>query len=515
MNSLPIDKKKVPEYVSRVTETLEKAGFEAYIVGGCVRDMFLNREPKDWDVTTNATPEEIIALFPKTFYENTYGTVGVVFEDLVSHETSGGEVKKEGEDIENGTRETPIVEVTPYRIEEGYSNNRHPDKVVFSKNLTDDLHRRDFTVNAIAIRFLKDTFEIVDPYKGQEDIKDKVLRAVGEAEKRFGEDALRILRGIRLSSQLGFEIEGNTLLAMQKCGPLLAHISAERIRDEFSKILMSPEPARGLELARNLGILDFVSSEFQKGVGCAQNQAHSFDVWTHLLKTVQHAADKEYPLEIRLAALFHDIGKPDSKRVSRETGQPTFYGHEVIGAKITKKILEDLKYPTKTIEKVVKLVRWHMFFSDTELITISAVRRMIVNVGQENIWDLMNIRICDRIGTGRPKEDPYRLRKYHAMIEEALRDPISVAMLKIDGGRIMEILAIPPSKKIGFILHALLEDVLNDPTKNTPEYLENRTKELNLLDEKVLADMAEEGKEKKEQAEEEEKAKIASKFRVK
>lgn len=504
-----ISRDKVPEYVSRVTETLEKAGFEAYIVGGCVRDMIIDREPKDWDVTTNATPEEIIALFPKTFYENTYGTVGVVFEDWVTRETT----EVEGKTVSHET--TPIVEVTPYRIEEGYSNKRHPDKVTFSKNLADDLHRRDFTANAIALRFVKDTFEIVDPYKGQQDIKDRVLRAVGEPEKRFGEDALRILRGIRLSSELGFEIEANTLLWMQTCGPLLAHISAERIRDEFSKIIASHRPAEGVALAQKLGILDFVSSDFNKGVGCTQNQAHSYDVWTHLLKSLQHAAEKNYSFEIRLAALFHDIGKPESRRFSEETKQYTFYGHEVIGARMTKKILENLKFPTKTIEKVVKLVRWHMFFSDTEMITLSAVRRMIVNVGKENIWDLMNVRICDRIGTGRPKEDPYRLRKYHAMIEEALRDPISVGMLKIDGKRIMEILAIPPSKKIGFILNALLEEVLNDPLKNTPEYLENRTKELAELDENELSVLAEEGKKEKDEREEEEKAKIASKFRVK
>ena len=296
---------------------------------------------------------------------------------------------------------------------------------------------------------------------------------------------------------------------------LLENISIERVRDEFTKIIMSDKPMNGLIAVRKLGLLSFITPELEKTVGVEQGGAHSFDVWEHLLRSLQGSADKKYPLELRLSALFHDISKPESRRKGMGNKEWTFYGHEVLGARKTKKILENLKFPTKIIEKVVSMIRWHMFFSDTEQISLSAVRRMIVNVGRENIWDLMNLRICDRIGTGRPKEDPYRLRKYHAMIEEALRDPISVGMLKIDGKRIMEISKITPGPKIGFTLHALLEEVLDDPTKNTEEYLENRAIELIKMPENELKALGEQGKMSKEEADDEEIKRIRSTHKVK
>jgi poly(A) polymerase/tRNA nucleotidyltransferase (CCA-adding enzyme) len=371
-------------------------------------------------VTTNATPEQIISLFPKTFYENTFGTVGVV------NEATGDETLK-------------VVEVTPYRLETGYSDFRHPDQVSFSTKLEDDLRRRDFTINAIAVSLSKGAIkDIVDLYGGFKDIKDKVIKTVEKPEDRFNEDALRIMRAVRLATELGFTINIDTEKAIQSHSDRLKKISSERIRDELVKIIMSKESRKGFEMLEKLGILRIILPELAIAKGVGQNQAHAFDVFEHLLRTLQHAADKDWPLDIRLTALFHDISKPETKRFSHETNQITFYGHEVVGSRVTKKILERLRFPQKTIEKVTKLVRWHMFFSDTQTITLSAVRRMISNVGQENIWDLINIRICDRIGTGRPKENPYRLRKYKSMIEEALRDPVSVGMLKIDGKRIME-----------------------------------------------------------------------------
>jgi putative nucleotidyltransferase with HDIG domain len=220
-------------------------------------------------------------------------------------------------------------------------------------------------------------------------------------------------------------------------------------------------------------------------------------------------------LEVRLSALFHDISKPESRRWSDEQKQWTFYGHEVIGARKTKKILQNLKFPNDIVEKVTKLVRWHMFFSDTEQISLSAVRRMISNVGKDLIWTLMDVRICDRIGTGRPKEDPYRLRKYHSMIEEALRDPVSVSMLKIDGNTIMKSLNIKPGPKIGYILYALLDDVLNDPKKNTEEYLLNRAVELSTLSDDVLKEMGDKGKELKEEEDDKVLEQIKKKYLVK
>lgn len=484
-----------PEIVS-VVETLETAGFEAYLVGGCARDLFLGRAPRDWDVTTNATPDKIQSLFPKTVYENSFGTVAVI------HELTEDPTLKS-------------VEVTPYRLESNYTDLRHPDTVSFSAKIEDDLKRRDFTVNSIAISLSGGAIkDIVDLYGGFKDIKDKVIRTVGNPQDRFSEDALRMMRAIRLSVELGFTIEQGTLAAIKAQSGLLKAVSMERIRDEFERIILSPQPKLGLEILHNVGILKLILPELEKGVGVEQNQAHSYDVWEHLLRSLQHAADKDWGLDIRLAALFHDVAKPQTRGFSRETNQYTFYGHEVSGSRETRKILERMRFPRALTEKVVKMVRWHMFFSDTEQISLSAVRRMIVNVGRENIWDLMNLRICDRIGTGRPKENPYRLRKYHAMIDEALRDPISVSMLKIDGKRIMEVCKVAPGPRIGNILHALFAEVIDDPKLNTPEYLETRAVALATLSEKDLAELGEKGRNVKENEDEKDIEKIRSKHHV-
>jgi tRNA nucleotidyltransferase/poly(A) polymerase len=486
----------IPGEIVSIVETLEKAGFEAYLVGGCARDIFLGRKPKDWDVTTNATPEKIQALFPKTVYENVYGTVAVINEST--------------EDVT-----LKSVEVTPYRLELGYSDRRHPDQVKFSDKIEDDLKRRDFTINAVALSLSKGAIkDIVDLFGGFADIKDKTIRTVGNPRDRFNEDALRMMRAIRLAIELDFTIEKETLAAIQSLNDLIKHVSAERIRDEFSKILMSPQPKRGIEMLHETNILKHIIPELEVGIGVTQNQAHAFDVWEHLLRSLQHAADKGWDLDIRLAALFHDISKPKTKGISRETGIITFYGHEVIGSRETRKILNRMKFPVKTIEKVTTLIRWHMFFSDTEQITLSAVRRMIVNVGRENIWELMNLRICDRIGTGRPKEDPYRLRKYHSMIEEALRDPVSLSMLKVDGKKVMEVCNIPSSAKVGYILHALFSEVLNDPKLNTEEYLSKKSIELSQLSDEELKKMGEEGKIAKEDEDEKIVTEIRKKHHV-
>jgi tRNA nucleotidyltransferase (CCA-adding enzyme) len=472
--------KSIPKTIKDNASTLEKAGYEAYLVGGCVRDLLLGKNPKDWDIATNATPDQIISLFPKTFYENTFGTVGIVNENV--------------------TDETlKVVEITPYRMEGKYSDNRHPDEVIFCKNIEEDLSRRDFTINAIAFNLENG---LLDPFNGQNDIKKREISSVGDPDKRFNEDALRILRAVRISAELGFMINTNTTKSIVKNAHLLKNISRERIRDEFIKIVSCKTPALGLELLRTLKLMSFIIPEVEETYDIGQNKAHSFDVWNHLLKTLQCSADKDWPLEIRLAALFHDIGKPRSRRWSKEKKEWTFYGHDVIGAKMTEKILHELKLPKKIIDTVVKLVRWHMFFSDTEQITLSAVRRIINNVGQDHIWDLMNVRIADRVGTGRPKENPYRLRKYKSMIDEALHDPISVGMLKLNGKDIIEVTESNSGPKIGHILHILLEEVLDDPTLNTKELLTKRVLELNKLNEDELRKMGREAKEKKDEEEE-------------
>lgn len=483
---------RIPKEVRDVSDQLKKAGYEAYVVGGCVRDLLIDRQPKDWDFTTNAKPEQIQAIFPDSFYTNDFGTVGVL------RETDDESLK--------------IIEVTPYRTETVYTDKRRPDSVQFGDSLEEDLARRDFTVNALALDC--DKGQIIDPYQGQKDIELKVLRTVRDPEERFEEDALRLMRAVRLVAELGFALDTDTAAAIQKKAANLGFISKERIRDEFTRILNSSQPMMALVLSQQLGLLEFIAPDLIRGIGVDQNQAHSYDVFGHLMHSLQHAANKGWDFDIRLSALFHDVSKPETRRWSDEKKDWTFHGHEVVGSRVTKKALGDLKFPRETIEKVIKLVRWHMFFSDPDQITLSAVRRMIRNVGEENIWDLLNLRICDRIGTGRPKEQPFRFRKYKAMVEGALRDPISVTMLKTDGNRLMERFHAKPGPRIGWILNALLEDILDDPTKNTLEYLDSRTSELIDVSDETLRELGESGKKKREEREEAELQKILERNHV-
>ncbi|MEK7176963.1 MAG: HD domain-containing protein [Patescibacteria group bacterium] len=482
---------EVPEEVKSVSHVLSRAGFENFLVGGCVRDLVMGRDPKDWDIATSAKPEEIIKIFPKTFYENEYGTVGVVNEGT--------------EDVRLKT-----IEVTPYRLESGYSDFRRPDEVHWGKTIQEDLARRDFSMNALAYNV--ETGDLLDPFQGQVDIEKKLIRTVGNPEERFGEDALRMLRALRFASELNFAIEHETQEAITKNASLLEHISKERIRDEFSKIIISDEPALALDLAARLGLLKFISPEFEKGIGMEQNQAHAYTVWEHILRTLNHSAKKKFPFHVRLAALLHDVAKPHTR--ARKNNQWTFYGHEVVGTRLAKQILETLKFPKETIDKTAKLVRWHMFFSDTEKITPSAVRRIVRNVGVDLIWDLVDLRTSDRIGTGRPKETPYRLRKYKSMIEEVLRDPISVKQLALNGADIMKLVKIEAGPKIGFILEILLSEVLEKPELNTKEHLEKRVLELHALPPQELFKFGKIAKDKNEGEEEKEIGKIREEYKV-
>ena len=511
----------IPQEILKTLQTLNEAGFEAYLVGGCVRDLLMEREPKDWDITTNAKPEEIIKLFSKTVYENNFGTVAVFTREIPAGESAN---------------QNDIVEVTPYRLEAKYSDHRHPDEVIFSNKLEDDLKRRDFTVNAMAIgrkgpaSSLKDIdsgWHLIDLYNGQQDIKDKILRTVGNPDERFKEDALRLLRAIRFSTQLNFTVSQETSEAILKNARLIKEISGERIRDEFVKIINSESPMIGIVMMQKLGLLKNIIPELEEGIGCDQKGEHVYDVWEHLLRSLQHAADKKWPFHVRLSALFHDIGKPPTRRdlvigslsllndpITKRKAY-TFYGHEVVGARMVKDIMARLKFSKKDIDTVTKLVRYHMFFSDPDQITLSAVRRLVANVGPDLVWDLMNVRMCDRIGMGRPKEEPYRLRKFESMIEEAMRAPVSVGMLKIDGNKIMEVTGEKAGPRLGWTLHALLEEALENPDINTEEYLNKRVKELAKLSDKELKKLGEAGKEKKGEEEEKELGKIRSKYKVK
>ena len=280
-------------------------------------------------------------------------------------------------------------------------------------------------------------------------------------------------------------------------------------------IIESKKGMEGIILSHELDVLKYIIPEMEEGIGIEQSGDHIYTVWEHNLRALKHATNRNWTLHVKLAALLHDISKPQTRRESKEKNKYTFYGHDVVGGRITKKILERLKFPKKTTLKVSKLIRYHMFFSDIDAITLSAVRRIVRNVGPENVWDLMKVRACDRIGMGRPKESPYRLRKYKSMIEEAMRAPVSVQMLKIDGAKIMDVTRETPGPKIGFILHALLEETLNDPDNNNEEFLVKHAVELNKLPEDELKKLAEKGKKEKEKEEERELKEIRDKHGVK
>lgn len=493
-----MDTNSIPDHVTHVTKTLQNAGFEAFLVGGCVRDLLTSRPVKDWDLTTNANPDQIQSIFKKTVYENNFGTVAVC-------------IPKNNHDSDQGD-EYHIIEVTPYRTEGEYTDFRHPDSVSFTRNIDEDLSRRDFTINSMAYDFINDIF--IDNFDGIKDIKDKVIRCVGKADQRFKEDALRMLRAIRFSCSLDFAIDSQTLEAIFKNSDLIKFVSKERIRDEFIKIIESPKPAQGVAMLQKLGLLKHFIPELEEGIGCHQGGAHIYDVFEHLLGALQHSAEKGYTTNVRLSALFHDIGKPRTKREPKGKSKPTFYGHEVVGANMTKKILERLNVSRETVSYVTNMVRRHMFFSDTEQITLSAVRRVVANVGAEYIWELMQVRECDRVGM-KKAEAPYRLRKYHAMIEQVLRDPISVSQLKIDGNYMIKELHVKPGPRMGWMLHALLEEVLEDPNKNTAEYLTKKVIEYEKMPDPELKILGEKGRQAKNEAENEELVELNKKHNIK
>ena len=355
----------IPQEVADISKTLAEAGFEAYAVGGCVRDLLLGRKPADWDIATNAKPEEIQKLFPDSVYENAFGTVAV----------------KTGLDDET----LALVEVTTYRVESSYSDYRRPDAVVFAKTIEEDLSRRDFTINAIAFR----PKGIVDLYGGQDDVKKKIIRAVGNANDRFNEDALRMLRAVRLTAQLDFKIEESTYDAIRTNVDLLKHISIERIRDEFEKLIMTPRAGWGLELLHETGLLKHIIPELLEGVGVGQNKHHIYTVWEHNKRALEYAVEKGYPLEIRLGALLHDVGKPRTK--AGDGINSTFYAHEIVGGMMTKKIMERLKFPKKIADHVTHLVRFHLFYYNVGDVTEAGVRRFLKRVGSENVDDLLKI----------------------------------------------------------------------------------------------------------------------------
>ncbi len=453
---------KIPEEVEKIIEKLQSQGFEGYPVGGCVRDVLRGASPEDFDIATNALPQDVQKIFKKSFSDNKFGTVTVF-------------TKAKQENLKE-------IQITTYRTERNYKDARRPESVNFVKNIEEDLKRRDFTINAMALKKIKNkkegktSYEIVDPFSGEKDLKNKIIRAVGDPQERIGEDALRMMRAIRFSASLGFKIEKETKEAIKKNAHLLSKISKERIRDEFIKIIMSKRATHGIEDLRKTDLLKVFLPELLESYKVAQNKHHIYDCYEHSIYSLKYADEKNFGMHVRLAALLHDIGKPRSKKGEGEGA--TFYNHEVIGARMTKKILERLKFKKEDIEKITLLVRYHLFYYNVGEVSESSIRRLVRKVGKENMEKLLQVRMADRIGSGVPKAEPYRLRHMRYLMERISQDPISSNMLKISGNEIMKIMNISPGPVIGDVLSILLLKVINDPKKNTKEELKKEVEKL-------------------------------------
>jgi len=474
------DKMKVmniPKNIKNILSKLEKKKFKAYLVGGCVRDLLTENPPaggpKDWDITTNANPEEIKKTFSKSFFNNQFGTVTIL----------------------TGAKKTSLqeVEITPFRTEEKYTDKRHPDKVTWAKTIKEDLSRRDFTINAIA---MDAKGKVIDLFEGQNDLKKKIIKAVGNPEDRFSEDALRMIRAVRFASVLDFNIDKKTREAIKKNSHWLQAISKERIRDELLKIIMSDGASEGIELLKELSLLKYIIPELEKGDKVAQNKHHIYDCYQHAILSLQYAAKQKFNQQVRIASLLHDIGKPKAKRGQGKDA--TFYGHEVVGAKMTAQILNRLRFPKKDIEKITKLVRYHLFYYNVDEVSEASVRRLVRKVGPESIAELLQVRTADRIGSGVPKAVPYKLRHLKYIIEKIAKDPISVKMLKINGQDIIKMLDIKPGPKIGLILDILLGYVLADPQNNKKNFLQKEIKKLGQLTDKDLSSLAQKSRKERD-----------------
>src|SRR3990167_1940099 len=408
----------IPTDIEKIIKKLASSGFEASIVGGAVRQMLAREKITDWDLTTGAKPEEIQKLFAKSFYNNRFGTVGVPISD------------------------GQIVQITTYRTEEKYTDKRHPDVIVWGKSLEEDLKRRDFTINAMALRYAQGKLlELVDPFDGQKNFKDKLVKAVGEADKRFTEDALRLLRAVRFATVLNFSIEEKTQTAIKKNAGLLSKISGERIRDELFKIIESDNTADGILLLKDLGLLAIILPELEVCFSVEQKSPkrhHIFDVGTHCVLSLKNCPSKD--TTVRFATLLHDIGKAKVAKVTEE-GVRTFYNHEVVGGFAVLKIAKRLHLKKEDKDKLYKLVRFHQFTVE-EKQTDKALRRFIRNIGVENIEDMMDLRVGDSLGGGLQQPESWRLKLFRQRLKEVLTKPFTVADLKINGNDVMKVLGI-------------------------------------------------------------------------
>jgi poly(A) polymerase/tRNA nucleotidyltransferase (CCA-adding enzyme) len=431
----------------KVLEKLKQKNFPSYFVGGALRDLLLGRTGGDIDIATAARPDEVSKLFSHAIPTGIkHGTVTVV-------------------------QNSKAFEITTFRKDGRYSDGRHPDEVEFGTSLPEDLARRDFTINALA--YDPATEELVDLFDGQGDLKNKIIRCIGNPAERFEEDALRMLRACRFASQLGFSIEKHTLEAIHEQREKLKLVSVERIREELVKIIMSPKPSIGLEACRVTKLLDLFLPELKKCFGVSQNTFHRYDVYYHTL----HVLDAFEGLgvrepSVRIAGLFHDIAKPQTKRQVSEKAEPVFYNHEVVGASVAKGIMRRLKFSNEEVADVTHLVRQHMFHYTDEW-SKGAIRRFIRTVGEDYLPWLFQLRDADRLGNGKRELHCDEIEEFKVKIKEIFDEDsaLQIKDLKVDGGKLMTFFHLEPGRIIGEILHHLLEKVLDEPELNTEEKL--------------------------------------------
>lgn len=450
----------LPQSAQDIITILQKAGYEAFAVGGSVRDLLMGKSTKGWDFTSNASPEEILKLFPDSFYDNQFGTVGVKIR-----EQSIGDKAQETEVID-------IYEITTYRSEEGYKDHRHPDKITWGQTIEEDLARRDFTINAIAF----DGKTLVDPYDGQRDLSNKLIRAVRDPDERFSEDVLRSLRAVRFAASFGFSIEEQTAKAITSHAGDIIKISAERIRDEFLKIISAQHGSDAILVLKKFGLLHYILPELEVAFATPQKSPkrhHIYDVGTHSVMAMKHCPSDD-PI-VKLATLIHDLGKVKTFRQDA-TGLITFYNHEVVSSRIAKDVASRLRLSKKDSETLYTLVRWHQFSVD-ERQTDSALRRFIRRVGVERLSKILALRIGDRLGGG-ATETSWRLELYKQRLVEVQKQPFTVADLKVDGHDVMKIFAVLPGPIVGKTLDILFAEVEAGTLPNERDALLSRLREL-------------------------------------
>lgn len=446
---------KIPEELLKIGGIFRKNGFKAYLVGGAVRDMILGKKGHDYDLATNATPRQVMGIFKKVIPTGiAHGTVTIHIFGMQ-------------------------IETTTFRTEADYTDGRHPDSIKFATTIEEDLSRRDFTMNAIAADL--ESGELTDPFDGQKDIRNKIIRTVGEPQERFGEDGLRPVRAVRFSGQLGFSIEEKTLAALSEPEVLkkTASISVERFRDEFCKMLLCERPSDSLKLLEKTGILNIFIPEFAICRNCSQKDSrgfHEFDVADHILYACDGA--QKGNLEVKLAAFYHDIGKPECRTTEIVDGEERvhFHGHETKSAQKALASMTALKFPNETIKNVVHLVQEHMFYYEHSW-SDAAVRRFIIRVKPENIENLFALRLADIYGMHRTplKEGSPAwniLLEFRKRIESVLekKSALGIKDLAVNGRDLMQE-GIPSGKAMGMILNELFETVTESPAMNEKEKL--------------------------------------------